>query len=184
MSRREPDRRQSMRLSDFNYAQAGCYFVTLCAHQRQCLFGTICEGFMQEGAAGLMVQENWTALPARFPFVALDAYVVMPNHLHGLLFLTDQEGEQPQNSFSSAEGYHPNGTSAGTLGRIVQAFKSLTTCCYTQGVKQEGWPAFDGRIWQRNYHDHVVRDEAALGNIRSYIAANPGCWEQDEENHR
>ena len=183
MSLREPSQRQSMRLSKFNYAHTGYYFVTLCTHQRQYLFGTIRAGCVKESAAGLMVQKNWAALPERFPFIALDAFVVMPNHLHGLLHLTEQAGEQVQASSQSAAGYHhPNGTSEYTLGRVVQAFKSLTVHYYIQGVRQGGWPPFDGQVWPRNYHDHIVRDTAALDNLRSYIAANPYKWDQDEEN--
>ena len=138
-----------------------------------------------------MVKNIWQSLPVRFPSVELDDFVVMPNHLHGLLRIKpDEEGRTERDGRTqgsplqgSPDGYtHPKGTEEGSLGRVVQAFKSLTTHEYVVGVKQNGWPAFDGKIWQRDYHDHIVRDEAALNNIRRYIADNPFRWEQDEEN--
>ena len=211
---REPNQRRSLRLQNYDYAQAGLYFVTLCAHQRQSLFGTVCKGIMQETPAGRMVENAWGALPARFPFVELDDYVIMPNHLHGLLRIepegrTGQEGRDKQEKpvwlgragrigegrigeegrtqgsplrFPAAPYVHPVGTKGGSLGRVMQAFKSLTTHSYIAGVKQDGWTAFEGKIWQRDYHDHVIQNGTALDAIRRYIAVNPLQWDNDDEN--
>ncbi len=109
-----------------------------------------------------MVQRAWEQLPDRFPDMALDSYVVMPNHFHGLVVFT-QNAPQP-------------------LGSIIGAFKSITTHQYIVGVKENGWPAFDKKVWQRNYYEHIVRDEVSLARIREYIVMNPLRWDADREN--
>jgi REP element-mobilizing transposase RayT len=122
---------------------------------------------MRLNAPGAMVAEHWLALPARFPLLRLDAYVIMPDHLHAVLSL-DAAGA-PQNPTRMS----PRGTATGTLGRVIQAFKSLTTTAYIVGVREAGWPPFEQRLWHRNYYEHVVRDQTDLDRIRTYIVTNP-----------
>ena len=196
-SDREPNQRRSLRLKGHDYSQAGLYFVTICTHQRQCLFNKTSKDPARQNPAWLMIKSSWAELPARFSFIGLDDFVVMPNHLHGLLqVISEGKQEEKEQEEKEREGrtqgsplqaqvtqhVHPVGTKAGSLGRVIQAFKSLTTYQYTTGVKSDGWLAFDGKIWQRDYHDHIVRNEAALASIRHYIATNPCEWEQDDEN--
>lgn len=170
--------RRSIRLQGYDYTQAGAYFVTICTQDRACLFGEVVDGEMRLNDAGQMVQAEWNALPDRFPSVGRDAFVVMPNHVHGIIVITNDivgAGLVPA----------PNGATtrvAPTVGDVVGAFKSRTTVLYTYGVKQIGWTPFRGRLWQRNYYEHVIRDESSLNDIRQYILDNPLRWAMDREN--
>ena len=154
--------RRSIRLKGHDYGRAGIYCVTLCIQHREYRLGNIAEGMVHLTDAGHMVQRAWEQLPDRFPDMALDSYVVMPNHFHGLVVFA-QNAPQP-------------------LGSIIGAFKSITTHQYIVGVKESGWPAFDKKVWQRNYYEHIVRDEVSLARIREYIVMNPLRWDADREN--
>jgi putative transposase len=194
--------RRSLRLKDYDCAQAGACFVTICTQDRACLFGDIVGEEMRLNDAGGMMRSVWEGLPDRFPGTELDAFVVMPNHVHGIatfvgagLALPGENGSaipcrgesciRPDDCHEPDSGDHkdrPYGTMAGSLGRIVQAFKSTTTHQYVLGVRQRGWPPFRGRLWQRNYYEHVIRSERELDKIREYIATNPIRWALDREN--
>jgi REP element-mobilizing transposase RayT len=152
-----PLRRRTPRLKGFDYSQAGAYFVTICAQDRLPLFGRVLEGSMVLSLPGQMVQQVWSEMPQYYAGVELDAFVVMPDHLHGILALTGE-----RRGFS--------------LPDAMQRFKSLTTARYRHGVASHGWPPFRGRLWQRSYHDQIVRDDMALSAIRNYIAQNPLRW--------
>jgi REP element-mobilizing transposase RayT len=177
--------RRSIRLKGYDYSQKGAYFVTVCTKDRLCLFGNIHQGIMVYDQPGEMVKEAWIEIQDRFPFVHLDEFALMPNHLHGILILTGR-GEsrfRPEND-EPKSGDHkdrPYGTQAGTIGRIIQAFKSTTTHKYISGVNR-GWNDFPGKLWQRNYFEHVIRDEVELNSLRKYIAENPLKWATDNEN--
>ncbi|MFN8569180.1 MAG: transposase [Kouleothrix sp.] len=103
----------------------------------------------------------------------LDACVVMPDHLHGILALADQPPAKHTPAPVPARGQRPNGTLPGTIGRIVQAYKSLSTRAYVDGVKRRGWMPFTSRLWQRNYYERIIRNQAALNAVRAYIERNP-----------
>lgn len=185
----EKHRRHSIRLKEYDYAQAGAYFVTIVAQGRACLFGEMADGIMRANDAGRMVNREWLALPTRFTGVRLDALVVMPNHCHGIIIIGPSVGATlvvapgPDGvALESRAGTSPAPTARRTLGGIVGAFKSITTHAYIQGVKQSGWPPFLDRLWQRNYFEHAIRDGASLGRIREYIINNPLQWELDREN--
>lgn len=160
--------RRSIRLKDYDYGQQGAYFVTICSQERLLFFGEIIETKMQLNEAGEMVQIIWDNLPGRFPQLALDAFVVMPNHVHGILVINSVES--------------PDNTPAPKLGTIINAFKSITTHEYIKGVRENGWKAFPGKLWQRNYYDEIIRNEVVLDQIREYIINNPGQWAMDKEN--
>jgi putative transposase len=160
-------RRVRTRLSKSAYEHGGRFFVTLCADDRRPLFGDVLGGEMRVNAAGAMVEATWRELPVFTPGVTLDAFQMMPNHLHGLLVIA-----------GSRSGAIPS------LPEVVQRFKSLTTRRYIAGVNERGWARFDGRLWQRGYYDTVVRNDASFERIRSYIAANPANWATDPENPR
>ena len=160
-----PRGRPSLRLPDYDYAQPGAYFVTICALDRVCLFGEVREGAIHLNDAGRMVREVWEELPARFPHIGLDAFIVMPNHLHGIVVIRERREGQG-------------------LGQIIGAFKSLTTRRYIVGVRQAGWRPFAGRLWQDNYFEHVIRDETSFNRIREYIACNAVHWDSDPERPR
>jgi len=206
----DPDihQRRSIRLRGYDYSSNGAYFVTICTQGRGCLFGVVADGTMHLNDAGLMLSEWWLKLPERFPAIAMDEYLVMPNHFHGIIMINDADTElsphdvdrrgeprvrpplescirPPLNGEHENQGEHkvrPYGTPAGSVGRIVQAFKSMTTNAYIHGVNEHGWPPFPGRLWQRNYYERVIRDERELDVARKYILENPIKWDLDREN--
>lgn len=149
---------------------------------RKCLFGEIVSGVMQLNDAGFMVQAAWRDLPNRYADVESDAFI-MPNHIHGIVVLVGagpcarpKEDGQPQ-------GVAPTrNSSALSLPDVVHRFKSITTKRYIDGIKQVGWPSIARRLWQRNYFEHVIRNDESLQRIRQYIHDNPARWEFDREN--
>ncbi|HET8760925.1 MAG TPA: transposase [Nitrospiria bacterium] len=205
--------RRSVRLSGYDYSRAGAYFVTICTEDRACLFGdAVTDGDMRLNDSGRMVIAEWGALPVRFSTVDLDAFVIMPNHVHGVIVMAradrattrvaptgdnattpDLVGAGLVPARASARNAASDRTSratanrattnvAPTVGDIVGAFKSLTTVRYIRGVNTLGWPAFRGRLWQRNYYEHIIRNEDSLNRIRQYILENPARWTFDREN--
>ncbi len=249
----DPERqhRRSIRLRGYDYTQAGLYFVTIVVQDRGCRFGEVVDGHMRLNDAGRMVAAEWDALCPRFVNIDLDAFVVMPNHIHGVIVITGTIGTggstvgaplvgaqsttgtqtttaivgtplvgaqsttggqtttaivgAPFVAARSTTGNETTGATVGaplvgarstgaigatgattrvapTLGKIVGAFKSFTTVAYTRGVKTQRWSPFRGRLWQRNYFEHIVRNEESLHRIRQYIEDNPARWTDDPEN--
>ena len=182
----EKHHRRSIRLREYDYSHAGVYFVTICVKNRECLFGEIIDGVIHSNEACDMIVAEWSDLLNRFSNIDLDEFVVMPNHLHGLLVLFGR-GEsciRPDKNITIEEGDHkdrPYGTLSESIGRVIQAFKSITTHRYIEGVTA-GWPPFPGKLWQRNYYERIVRNEKELDKIREYIVNNPGKWAEDVEN--
>lgn len=174
---REQRHRRSLRLRDFDYAQEGAYFVTICTQDRSCVLGEILDGSMLLNDAGRMVQKAWDDLADHYPGLETDAVVVMPNHLHGVIVLLKGQGPA-----SGVQDPHAEAARGLRLGDVVHRFKSLTTRRFADGVKGLGWPAFPGRLWQRNYFEPVIRDRESLDRSREYIAANPALWVSDSEN--
>jgi REP element-mobilizing transposase RayT len=178
----EKHRRSSIRLKDYDYSQAGAYFVTICTHNRECLFGEIGDGEMGLNEPGIMVISGWEQLNERFTAVRIDAYVVMPNHIHGVIWLVGAPLVGALDDGIRATTRRATTRVAPTLGDVVGAFKSITTDEYIRGVKMLGWAPFPGRLWQRNYYEHIIRSDKALNAIRAYIQANPCQWQDDPEN--
>ena len=181
-----PDRhRRSLRLKDYDYAQAGAYFVTICTQDRACLFGAIVDGAMQLSDAGSTVEQCWSQIPEHFRDVVLDEFVVMPNHVHGILVINPAVPAVPAVPVVpvvpavGATHASPlrNGPRPGSLGAIVGSFKSAVTRRINQTCHSLG-----ATVWQRNYYEHIIRDEASLHGIREYIANNPLQWALDREN--
>jgi REP element-mobilizing transposase RayT len=209
----DPERhhRRSIRLQGYDYAQAGAYFLTVCTQDRTCLFGEVVDGAMCPNDAGRMVETVWDELPLFYPGVDIDRFAVMPNHIHGIIVLvgaaprgrpdagpargpapTDGRPDAgPARGPAPTDGRPDAGPARGpaptalSLADVVHRFKTMTTNRYAVGAKQRGWPAFRRRLWQRNYYEHVIRDEPALNRIRRYIDENPLRWAVDDENpHR
>ncbi len=177
--------RRSIRLRGYDYTRQGAYFVTFCTQERRRLFGTVVNGRMALNDAGRMVQTVWNELPAHYPGVVADAFVVMPDHFHGVVRLV---GAGPRACPSVAENgqargpVEQNGQARGpaptmSLPDVVHRIKTLTTKRYIDGVMQCGWPRFPGKLWQRNYYEIIVRGDRALANIRAYIHDNPAHWD-------
>ena len=153
--------------------------MTICVRGKECLFGEIVEGRMHLNDGGRMVQSVWVALPDHYPGVDVDAFVVMPNHVHGIIVLTDDVACPDP----SIDRHSCGGTNMRIgLPDVVHRFKSFTTAQYRHGVQEHGWPAFVGRLWQRNYYEHILRDDDELNHARQYIADNAVQWNVDREN--
>ena len=201
----DPDtyRGRSIRLPGYDYGQAGAYFVTVCTQQRTCLFGAVADGAMHLNDAGQMVEQWWAKLPTKFPSVVTDDHVTMPNHFHGIIVLVGAaprgRPDLPPPDYPASTLHRRNAPGrphggaptpsdeypteeAPTLGTIMDWFKTMTTNAYMRGVKRHGWPPFDGRLWQRTYYDHIIRDQAELDRIRDYITTNPARWAWDHDN--
>ena len=178
--------RRSIRLQGFDYAQTGTYFVTVCTQNRECLFGEVVNGVMMLNDAGEMVRSVWDELSRHYPGINVDGFVVMPNHIHGIVVL-NTVGAGPRACPDDGRACHDDGQPQGvaptmSLPDVVHRFKSLTTTRYRHGIDRQGWRPFPGRLWQRNYYEHIIRDEAELNRIRRYIIDNPVQWETDREN--
>lgn len=176
--------RKSIRLKGYDYSQAGLYFVTICVQDRKCLFGDIVNGAMILNDAGRMVENEWLKLPQRFPNITLHEFVVMPNHFHTImeivgatLVVAQNDGGQPD--MGQPQGIAPT-TKPKTVGDMVGAFQSIVTVEYIRGVKQLGWQPFNGKLWQRNYWEHIIRNEQSYHQIAEYIVNNPKNWENDK----
>lgn len=176
--------RRSIRLKEYNYNRRGAYFVTICVNQRECLLGEIIDNQILLNDIGMMVQQVWLELSEKYPGVGLDEFVIMPNHIHGIILLEDtnqkswQSEGQPQD-MGQPQGVAPTGLS---LPDVVHRFKSYTTTKYRHGVRDFGWKPFQGRLWQRNYYEHIIRNDQSLNAIRSYIEKNPRMWDLDNDN--
>jgi REP element-mobilizing transposase RayT len=168
--------RRSIRLRGYDYSQAGAYFVTVCVQGRERLFGDVVDGEMRLNDAGQMVAQCWHELPAHFPHLELDEFVVMPNHMHGII-IVGAPFMAPYGPGAVNQGAVNQGAinRAPTLGEIVRSFKALAT----RRIRQAGVTAF---AWQRNYYEHIIRDEESLNRIREYIVNNPLQWALDREN--
>ena len=226
-SHSDPDQhhRHAMRLKGYDYAQAGAYFVTVCTYDRACLLGDIVDGTMRLNDAGQVVQEGWTAIARQYSDIAIDAFVVMPNHIHGIIMIADPGTTGPTGATTTPVGApfiasnpgsvphptphsgppdrpgpgdtvtipvgtpfmasnpvsHSNTTGAmnraPTVGKIVRAYKARVTVAINQRRGTWGVP-----VWQRNFYDHIIRDDEALDRIRQYIVDNPPQWAHDPEN--
>jgi len=183
--------RHSIRLQGYDYALAGGYYATLVTEGRECLFGQIDKDEMILNDAGEMVGKWWNELPHKFPSITVDMFVVMPNHFHGIVILHDESvGADlrvcPGNDeikIGTEKGAHTGAPLQRTsLSQIVQWFKTMTTNEYMRGVKQSGWRTFNGKLWQRNYYEHIIRNQSDWERIAAYILANPSQWANDEEN--
>ncbi len=188
--------RRSIRLKGYDYSQEGAYFVTIVTWRRDFLFGEIVNKEMRLNKVGKVVEWEWLELPKRLSYIELGAYVVMPNHFHGILYIHENVGatrkgqtmilpsEEPMqaNSPVSIDGSPlprtlPRGPKPASLGAIIAQFKSRVT------KRIWKFPEFkETPIWQRNYYEHIIRNDNDLQNKTDYIEANPLLWEQDHEN--
>jgi len=177
----DPERlhRRSIRLKGYDYSQPGAYFIAICTQDRACLFGEVVDGEMRLNDAGQMVQDVWDELPAFYPGVQTDAFIVMPNHIHGIIILVGAGSRACPDEIGQPQGVAPTRLS---LPDVVHRFKTMTTKRYIDGVKKFGWTPFRRRLWQRNYYEHIIRNDHALQRIREYIWTNPLRWHLDREN--
>jgi len=159
--------RRSIRLPQYDYTNTGAYFVTICAQNHQCLLGNISNGEMILSDSGIMVHRWYQFLESKFDNLICDYFVCMPNHVHFIIQL--------------GQAHWPAPTKV-SLNEIVHWFKTMTTNNYIRGVKEKGWTRFDKRLWQRNYWERVIRNEAELQKFKNYILNNPLRWHLDRLN--
>ncbi len=167
----DPDKhkRKSLRLKEYDYSQPGAYFITICTHNRICLFGEVNNGKVVLNEHGNMAQKCLLAIPDHYPHANLDHFIVMPNHIH-LIIEIIAKANVGANNYSPL----PHGTSK-TIGSIVRGCKI--------GITKHVRKNMDiYHIWQRNYYEHIIRDEVELNDIRQYIINNPTHWTTDENN--
>ncbi|MCK8603108.1 transposase [Desulfoferrobacter suflitae] len=172
-NRPERRSRRSIRLKGYDYAGAGAYFVTICAQNRECLFGKIVDGKMVLNDAGEIVADEWIKTGDIRDKIILDEWVVMPNHFHGILVIDDRRGTARRAPTVEQFGKPVSGS----IPTIIRAFKSAVTKRINEMRKTPGV-----KIWQRNYYEHVIRNDNELNRIREYITNNPAQWETDQEN--
>jgi putative transposase len=191
--------RRSIRLKGYDYAQPGAYFVTICTADRQPILGEIVNGAMRLSAAGRIVEQEWRRLVRHFRNIRLDAYVIMPNHLHGIIVINESvearlasqqgivgathadqheaiidRGGSPVRDGSPEREGRPKGPGAGSLGAMIGQFKSRVTRRIWSLAAYDHIP-----IWHRNYYEHIIRNELEWGRICEYIHNNPACWAED-----
>lgn len=166
--------RINLRMPGYDYSQAGAYFLTICTQDRKCLFGLIRDGEMHLNPAGRIVEKWWIKLSENLPTLRTDVFIVMPNHLHGIITIVGAD--------VGADPCVGPKIQAVSIPKVVQWFKTMSTNEYLRGVKALGWDPVKGRLWQRNYYEHVIRDETSLYRITEYITTNPLRWHMDREN--
>lgn len=179
--------RKSPRKQGYDYAQSGMYFVTICTHQRERLFGYIRDGEMHRNLLGKITAECWAAIPRHHPHVELDVYVIMPNHVHGIIVITDVVGTPymvSENNLKSnqTDGMYPVPTNTNShesvnpkpvLGVVVGTFKAAVTRHANRIL------SLPTTVWQARYHDRIIRNEREYNYIRQYVLANPARWQED-----
>lgn len=190
--------RKSIRLNRYDYSQAGLYFITICVQKRKCLFGEIENGKMMLNDAGKMIEKWYYELENKYPDIKCDEMILMPNHFHCIvknvgpveadlrvcpdeITLCDNaklDNDPILGDNSILDCYPKLGEHRGSpLHRVVQWFKTMSTNEYIRGVKNLGWRSFDGKLWQRNYYEHIIRNERSYQTIANYIINNPAKWQ-------
>ena len=166
--------RRSIRLREYDYSQAGAYFVTICTWQKECLLGDVVNGEMRLNEFGGIVDREWHKTPRIRKEIELDSFVVMPNHIHGIIIINDT-GNDKRNV--GANGRSPLRMKPKSLSSFIAGFKSIVTKTINQNRNTPSMP-----LWQRNYFERVIRNENELHAIRQYIINNPLQWDMDENN--
>ncbi len=173
--------RRSIRLEGYDYASEGGYFITIVAHGRKCLFGSVVNEEIKLNDFGRMVREEWFNTSKIRSNIELleDEFVVMPNHIHGIIWIMDRaDGEVSQATYSPVGAYShtPLRSPSNTIGSIIRGFKGAVTTRINIYRGRKGSP-----IWQRNYYEHIINSERDYENIVEYISFNPLAWQTDKE---
>lgn len=177
-------RRRSIRLPNYDYSQSGAYYITIVTWHRECLFGDVVDREVVFSKFGLVAKQQWENLPNRFPNITLGAFVIMPNHMHGVIVimtgrgtagnLNDHDGELSRRAPTHEQYQKPV---KGSIPTIVRSYKSSVS--YRINLMRG---TQDTPVWQRNYYEHVIRNARDLQNKTDYIEANPMLWAEDDEN--
>lgn len=168
--------RHSIRLRGYDYTTTGDYFVTLCTLGRECLFGEVETREVKLSEIGTMARLFWEEIPRHFQNVVLDSWIIMPNHIHGILSI---RSGRPTTSADAQNATSKRCVLPGSLGAIIRSFKAVTARKVNEIRGTQGWT-----IWQRNYYEHIIQTPVELMGIRRYINDNPLQWDLDRENPR
>ena len=174
MQQIEPGRRIT-RLKGYDYSTPGAYFITVCTQNRSLLFGQVVAGKVSASRLGAIVEDSWAGLPDHYGNVILDAFILMPNHVHGVIIIHDEPtvvGAGLKPALAPAVTSRRHG-----LPEIVRAFKTFSSRRINELRASPGTP-----VWQRGFYDHVIRNESELDAVRAYIADNPRKWSEDADN--
>ena len=199
--------RCSIRLKGYDYSQPGAYFITICTADRECLFGEVVNRNMQLNPMGQIARQCWLAIPDHFPNTALDEFIIMPNHVHGIIWIVESQNDDSvgatdvivgatqsnvgtrhemvgatyasplRKNTPNANPNPPRGPKRHSMGAIVGSYKSAVTKRINERRNTPG-----ATVWQRNYYEHVIRNDESLNRIRQYILENPIRWHLDREN--
>jgi len=172
MNTNELPKRNILRLEGFDYSTSGAYYVTMCTHQKQHLFGRIADGKMYLNALGKIANQEWLKLKDRFTKINIDVYQIMPNHIHAIVAIGIDDDIDLESDKTIT---NPKVT------EIVCAFKSLVTRHYKQYCRENNIVPIP-KLWQRSYYDHIIRNEDDLRAVADYIRFNPINWELDKYN--
>ena len=164
--------RKSIRLKEFDYSSGNWYYVTICTHNFRFVFGEVIKSRMTLNSYGNIAEENWNYLTQQFTNVELDEFVVMPNHIHGIIIINSRRGLIDQTPIPN--DWIMMKDKSVTLGKIVRFFKARTT----KHLRDSGFTSFR---WQRNYYEHIIRNEEDLYRIRKYIQLNPLQWAVEKD---
>jgi len=156
--------------------------VTICTQNRKCLFGEVLHETVRLNNAGQMIQTVWNEIPTHYPGIDIDEFVIMANHIHGIVSIVGAGPCACPDSTQPVTKGQPQGVAPSrlSLSDVVHRFKTMTTKRYTDGVKNQEWPPFQNKLWQRNYWEHIIRNDEDLNLIREYIHNNPAQWKLDE----
>jgi REP element-mobilizing transposase RayT len=166
--------RHSTRLHGYDYSQGGAYFVTICTHNRECSFGEMSKNEVALNDSGMIVRAEWLKTAEMRRNIELCEFVIMPNHIHGIILIQDNRRGTLQRAPISERFGRPTSNS---IPSIICGFKSSATKRINELRNAPGVP-----VWQRNYYEHIIRDEDDLNRIREYIECNPLRWSEDDEN--
>lgn len=179
--------RRSIRLKGYDYTRKGAYYITIVTHQREHLFGEVVNGEMQLNRFGLVAKQQWEKLARRFKHVELIAFVIMPDHIHGIIMIVDERRGTAKGQTDPGEGASRRAPTdhtekfgnpvKGSIPTIVRSYKSAVALRINLMRGTKGLP-----VWQSNYYEHVIRDEKDLQAKYDYIVGNPLNWKNDHEN--
>ena len=190
-------KRQSIRLKGWDYSHPGLYFITICAQYHTHLFGYIQNKKMHLNDAGKMVEKWYFEMENKYPNMKCDVHTVMPNHFHCIVHIIENDNvKRDAHAGTSLRGCHEtdghpepkpqygpdNKKYHASLFDMMDWFKTMSTNEYIRGVKNNNWPRFEKRLWQKRYWDHIIRDERSYINISNYIKNNPAKWDEDKFN--
>ncbi len=168
--------RRSVRLRGYDYSQNGAYFITICAYHREYLFGEIVDQKMVLSEIGVVVQHEWLKTSVMRKNIELDEFVIMPNHLHAIIIINDEvQCRGTMHRAPTVEQFAK--PTLNSVPTIIRGYKAAVTSRVNEMHNTLGVP-----VWQRNYYEHVIRNEGSLHKIREYIVNNPINWQQDEMN--